>query len=262
MYCALLCVQGNDFAIFVPSVRRILVRHRLSHPRLEAIASRILKRDSLLDLPPFLRVYAPGTPLGPGGTPGAYHHGSASASRGHGPHSTAGLPDRLFSLSSLAGVGPGGAAGGGGAGGAGGQAGYPHGAPGAAGGGNNAPGAYAGAGNAWGGQHGAGAGAGGVGTGAVGGPLGPSAGMVSGPSGLMLEEEWELDAGSLDMSAGPNNGRLMLKVRRWYTGSVVWLGLSEGHAAERPESRRGTSTLVLFAEGPLSDVAGHVLVLR
>lgn len=46
--CALAVAQGGDFAIFVPSVRKLLQRHRLQYPRFEHIANQVLRREPVL----------------------------------------------------------------------------------------------------------------------------------------------------------------------------------------------------------------------
>eukprot|EP00897_Mesotaenium_endlicherianum_P005918 jgi/Mesen1/5354/ME000267S04502 len=52
--CALAAAQGSDFAIFVPSIRKLLLRHRLQHSKFESIATRVLRREPALVPEPLL----------------------------------------------------------------------------------------------------------------------------------------------------------------------------------------------------------------
>ncbi|KZT69244.1 phosphatidylinositol 3-kinase [Daedalea quercina L-15889] len=45
--CSLVTQLGSDFAVFVPTVNKCLIRHRISHPRYENLISKLLSGDRL-----------------------------------------------------------------------------------------------------------------------------------------------------------------------------------------------------------------------
>ena len=47
--CALVCQLGSDYAIFIPTVNKVLSKQNISDPRYETLISRLMKNQPLID---------------------------------------------------------------------------------------------------------------------------------------------------------------------------------------------------------------------